>query len=397
MSDLNENARQDGQGVSAGAHGVPPDKRTGARGIALAAGSLVVFWILIQLLSDMKDILQPLVIAAFLGQLILPAHRFLVRRRVPSALSFFLIAAGVFFALYGMGSLLYASVNQLSREAPAYGRKLDSLLTRTVNALPESMTETLREDLERNRDERLKKAEGAVSEEDRKTYRLADLPFIRQFGLSDLTVALQAALGTFLGFVASAFVVLFYLVFLIAESTTLRRRVELAFEGERTGRILEAVSSIREAVTRYLVVKTVASALTAIPAMIVLALFGVDLVVLWGVVTFIMNFVPYVGSIIATALPVLLALLQFDSPLRAVAIGALLIGIQQAMGNVVEPRMAGEKLGVSPLMILLALAFWGWVWGFVGVVLAVPLIAIVKIILEKLDSTRPIAVLMSNR
>jgi predicted PurR-regulated permease PerM len=129
---------------------------------------------------------------------------------------------------------------------------------------------------------------------------------------------------------------------------------------------------------------------------VVLLIFGVDFAFTWGALAFLFNYIPYLGSLIATLLPILLALVQFDSWWQAAVIGVVLVGMQEFLGMVVEPKMAGAKLGVSPLLIILSLAFWGVVWGIVGMILAVPLLVAIKIVLDSIPATQPVAKLMGS-
>ncbi len=124
------------------------------------------------------------------------------------------------------------------------------------------------------------------------------------------------------------------------------------------------------------------------------AFFGIDFAILWAVLVFLLNFIPYLGGLVAMAPPILLAFI--DSPWRGLAVVVLLIAIQLFTGQFLEPKMAGRRLNLSPLLILLALAFWGYLWGPVGMILAVPLTVVCKIILDNIPETRPIGTLMSN-
>ena len=187
-----------------------------------------------------------------------------------------------------------------------------------------------------------------------------------------------------------------YLLFLIAEAESFRRRVNTVFGSERAEAILEVVRDINKAISDYISVKTLVSFLVALSSTIVLGLFQVDFFLLWGILTFLLNFIPYVGSAVALVLPIGLALLQFGFGWQFIAVLLLLSAVQSAIGYVVEPKLTGERLDLSPIMIMLALAFWAWLWGFVGAVLAVPLIVSVKVILDHIEATRPIAGLMSN-
>ena len=129
--------------------------------------------------------------------------------------------------------------------------------------------------------------------------------------------------------------------------------------------------------------------------LVVLAL-DVDFPFLWGLLAFLLNFIPQVGSVIATVPPVLIALLQHGTLSRPLIALACLIGLHMVIGNFIEPRLLGRSLNLSPLVVLLSLLFWGWLWGFAGVVLAVPLTVTVQIACQQSESLRPVAVLLGS-
>jgi predicted PurR-regulated permease PerM len=117
---------------------------------------------------------------------------------------------------------------------------------------------------------------------------------------------------------------------------------------------------------------------------------------MWGVLAFVGNFIPYVGSLIALVLPVLLAFLELEPLWQPLAVLALLLLVQFVTNNFVEPRLTARAVDLSPLVVLVALAFWGLCWGAVGMVLAVPLTVMLKIIWENIALTRPLARLMAE-
>ncbi|HDL18350.1 MAG TPA: AI-2E family transporter [Bacteroidetes bacterium] len=142
--------------------------------------------------------------------------------------------------------------------------------------------------------------------------------------------------------------------------------------------------------------KTLISLATGLIATIILIVFGVDFAVVWGMLTFLLNYIPNIGSIIATAPPILVAFLQFDSFLRPLWITVLLLLVQMAMGNIIEPKFMGKSLDLSPLVVILFLIFWGFLWGIVGMILAVPIAATIKIVTANFPALRPVSVLMSG-
>src|SRR5262249_37978131 len=206
---------------------------------------------------------------------------------------------------------------------------------------------------------------------------------------------LRQTLGTFLSFFSMMAITFIYLVFLVAERVTFPRRLGVAF-GDLRGEELQVITtSINVAISQYIAVITFVSVLAGVLSMLVLWIVGVDFFVTWGILICLFNFIPYIGSIVAVALPILLTLVQLGV-WQATVVAVLLIAIQELIAFGIQPRMAGRKLGVSPLLILLSLPFWGVVWGIVGMILAVPLLMIIKIILDNIKETRPLAILMSN-
>jgi AI-2 transport protein TqsA len=159
---------------------------------------------------------------------------------------------------------------------------------------------------------------------------------------------------------------------------------------------LAVVRNINDAMAGYLRVKVKASLVLAIPATVVLWAFGVEFALMWGVLTFLLNFIPYLGSLIACGAPILLAFLQMDSLGRPAVVAGLLISIHTLSAYVVEPAMTGKAVGLSPVVILVALSFWGLCWGLTGMLLAVPLTVMMKIILDNVELTRPLARLMAE-
>jgi AI-2 transport protein TqsA len=134
----------------------------------------------------------------------------------------------------------------------------------------------------------------------------------------------------------------------------------------------------------------------AVPAMLVLWSFDVRHVVLWGTLTFLANFIPYLGSLIACGLPILFGFLTLDLGWQPVAMALLLVAVHGVSAYLVEPAMTGKAVNLSPLVVLLALSFWSLCWGVTGMILAVPLTMMFKIILQSAPGTRPFAMLMGE-
>jgi predicted PurR-regulated permease PerM len=144
--------------------------------------------------------------------------------------------------------------------------------------------------------------------------------------------------------------------------------------------------NITSQVQRYIIVKFFISLFTGLLSALILYLFDIDFFIVWAVLTFLLNFIPSVGSIIAVVMPTLITLVQYESFGYTLIVVAVLVGIQATMGNLVEPKAFGDRLGMNPLVVIFSLLIWGYIWGIVGMFLSVPLTAIAKIVMASSNS-----------
>ena len=197
--------------------------------------------------------------------------------------------------------------------------------------------------------------------------------------------------GDVLGKIA---IILIITVFILLEISGFSAKVLSAFPD--TSQNLIPFAQINDDVRRYLALKTLISFATGVLVSVWLSIIGVDYALLWGLLAFLLNYIPSIGSFIAAIPAVMLAFLQFGPGDGTVtAIGYLVINT--VIGNLIEPRVMGEGMGLSTLVVFLSLIFWGWVLGPVGMLLSVPLTMIMKIILEASEDTRWIAILLGSR
>ena len=196
---------------------------------------------------------------------------------------------------------------------------------------------------------------------------------------------------------SSKFVMTFvFLMFMLIEAPYLDDKIEKAFR-HNAKRVKKILFTISEQVSRYLGTLALISFATGVCAWIVLTLLGVKLAAGWGVLTFLLNFIPTVGSIIATIPPVIMAVIQFSPGLfKPFLVLMSLTTIQVTIGNIITPKVVGDRLGVSPVMILLSLLLWGMIWGIPGALLSTPIISIIKIVCENIPSLHSIAVLIGS-
>jgi len=320
------------------------------------------------LLQQLAGVLKPLLLAAFLVYVVLPMQK-LVQSPI-RGIGSFVVAAIAVVALGSMCLSLYTGAIEMSHELPRLSKQAVDALDRWRLILVQQFPWLA----------------GFLPDPDLVESRLKE--------------GIEALGKSFLSFVAdslsAAAVVAVYLLFLLLEVRGLSGRLREAFAGRNAESVVAIATRIHLATAEFLRAKVKASLVLAVPATLVLWIFGVKFALFWGVLTFALNFIPYVGSLIACSLPILLAFLDLDPVWKPIAVTVLLITIHVTTANWIEPAMMGKAVGLRPVVVLLALAFWGECWGLTGMLLAVPLTAILKIVFETIDGTRPIARLMSE-
>ena len=223
---------------------------------------------------------------------------------------------------------------------------------------------------------------------------LANMGFLEEgSGVSDAISGLLSSVGMFF---VTGITVLFFLLFIIFEASLLPGRIERAYPGGASERVSLIRDQIEASVNTYVVVKTGVGFGTGVCAGLIMLVFGIDLWFTWALLTFLLNYVPYIGSLLATIPPILLGFILLD-PAMLLLLTTLLLTNQQLWGNIIETRWAGRALDISPVLLLVVTAFSFWVWGIVGMILSIPLVVILKIVLENIDATRPLAILLSER
>jgi predicted PurR-regulated permease PerM len=199
-------------------------------------------------------------------------------------------------------------------------------------------------------------------------------------------------LSSFQTVLTNAFMILLTVIFILLEVSGFPDKLRTALGNK--GSSSESLTQIAVGIKSYIAIKTLTSLATGIFVAVCLAIIGVDYPVLWGLVAFLLNYVPNIGSIIAAVPAVILSFIQFGIGRTLFVVGVYLI-VNTVIGSIIEPRVMGKGVGLSTLVVFLSLVFWGWVLGPVGMLLSVPLTMVVKIGLEHNEGTRKIAVLLS--
>lgn len=319
------------------------------------------------LLKELASVLRPLLMAVILAYVLMPYHSRL-RKRVTAPVSIVLLASFTVGLLIALALAVQMSVVGLSKELPVFQQRAVTLMHQVQD------------------------------------FATARAPKV--FGESDGNAGEQLAemaakvVGPVLNVAAAAFVescvVGLYLLFILLEASRFPDRVRRAYAPDRADEILHLAGHVNAAIASYLKAKVRSSLILALPVGIVLGIFGVKFALLWAVLTFLCNFIPYIGSVVSFCLPVGFAFLQLPPGWEPVVVAVLLLGCQIASASVVEPMLLGKAVGLSPLVILVSLAFWGLLWGILGMFLAVPLTVVAVIVMDHFAFTRPVSKLLSG-
>lgn len=322
----------------------------------VASAALVV---LIAGLWAAGEMVLPFLFAILLAVVSAPMVLWLERHRVPAWLAVILVVALVMGVLAIFASVLAASVGEFSRAVPRYRERLDASMI-AVSAWLAGY------DVELS---------------------------LRQIEPGSWMDAIGTTLNGLLVAVTNMALVLLTMVFILLEIAEMPRKVRAAVRDPEA--TLGRVARMSLEIQRYLVIKTLLSAATGIVLGLWTWILGVDFPLLWGFIAFLLNYIPNIGSIIAAAPPVLVALVQMG-PLYALLVAAGYVAVNMVIGNIIEPQWMGRRLGLSPLVVFLSLLFWGFVWGPVGMLLSVPLTMALKISFEQSEEHRWIAVFLSG-
>ncbi len=330
--------------------------------ITLVVGAC--FIVVVTGLKVASSIILPFMLAVFIALLLKPFIGALTSRKVPNWLA--IILALVLLLGFGLliGTLVGNSVQQFIANSDNYQHKVEDLII-SATAFLSKLGIHLSLDL--------------LSE------------YLNPSAIFPLASNLFNAIGNML---ADTFLILLFLIFILSEDVGLFDRLKIAFPD--TDNRFEMINTIHSNITQYMAIKALISLATGATAYIGLLFIGVDYPLLWGFLAFLLNFIPNFGSLIAAVPAVLLALIQLG-PIHALFTGALYFLANMVYGNVIEPKVMGKGLGISPIVVLMSLIFWGWVWGPIGMILSVPLTVIIKLVMEASDNTKWVGVLLSSQ
>ena len=319
----------------------------------------------------LSSVILPVVVSVLMTFSFMPVILKLNKKlKIPWILLVVIIDIILLFAIFGLSSLLVSSLSTIIAEYPKYESRFMSIYKLTASTFN-------------------------LQFDDEKTFidNLWSVLQVREY-VQKLAVFLSSGLFTFAKYFL---VILLLFTFLLIEIKSTGKKINSAFHSKTRSKVFRIIQQVISETVRYLSIKFFISLATGVLVFIGTSIVGMDFPIVWGFLAFIMNFIPTFGSIISTLLTTLFATLQFYPAWgKIIYIFILLLSINMILGNILEPRIEGNHLGLSPFVILVSLSLWGWLWGFVGMILAVPMTVIIKIVCENFSILNPIAVLLGN-
>ncbi|MBL4762121.1 MAG: AI-2E family transporter [Gammaproteobacteria bacterium] len=319
------------------------------------------FIIVIAGIKTAEAIIVPFLLSIFIAIIFTPLLFWLKNKNIPSPVALIIILSGLLVFGAVTGAIIGGSIQDFTQNTAEYKQQLRALTNTTLvwlNAQGISIDKT---------------------------------SFLQQFDPGSVMQLASTLLGGLGGMLTNTFLIIATVLFILAEASGFETKLRIAFN--KPIDTFNQMDLFLNNVKQYMVIKTIMSLLTAGIISIGLFMQGLDYPLLWGLLIFLFNYIPNIGSIIAAVPAVLLAMIQL-SPSAALITASIYIVVNIVIGNIIEPRYMGKGLGVSALIVFLSLIFWGWVLGPVGLFLSVPLTIMVKIALDSQKKTRWIAVLL---
>lgn len=337
--------------------------------------TVIAIPILVLILRTLKSIFIPLVFALFLSFVFAPLNQFLRKKGLPVWMV--MIVNLLVIALLMAASILILSeaASSLVNGFPSYQKDLFLRMETWMQYF----------------EELAQKMNLAMSD-----YTQMDVSQLIAPGSFSISKTLTNVMATTMDIVWNFFLIMIFLMFIVGADNKLVERLKKVLSPKEQKRTVHTILNIQTQIQRYLLTKTVISLATAIVGMVLMLLYGVDFVLVCGIILFVLNFIPNIGSIIASAIPIIICFLQSGFDLRTIFFSLLIIATQMLFGNVLEPKIHGERLNLSPITVLVSLIFWGWVWGIMGMILAVPITSALNIILIQIDEKNVVSAVISG-
>ncbi len=327
------------------------------------------------ILKTLQGIFIPLVIAIFLSFLFAPLINKLKEKKVPIIVIIIVIMLVLLISFIIISSVLYSAAESLVTGLPKYQEKFYYLVESIV---------VWGQDL----GERMNVALEIAPEFDYQ--RLIDP------GSFSITKMVSNTMSGFISLAWNIFLVLVFLLFLVSGATSMETRLKNALGEDQQQRNIDTINRIQSQIQKYLITKTWISAATAILGAIWMWILGIDFILVSALLLFALNFIPNIGSIISSSIPALICLLQYGFGYKVILFSILITATQMLFGNIIEPQVQGDRLNLAPIMVLISLILWGWLWGITGMFISVPLTSAINIILKEIDPKNVVSAVISG-
>lgn len=332
--------------------------------------ALVAIAAIIIILAGIKaaaEIVVPFLLSLFIAIICSPIIKFMTKRRIPLGIAISLLLGLIILVFLFLTGMVNNAIQEFTGSIPQYKLLLTARL-QTIFALVKEYQLPI-----------------SISQED----------ILSKFDPSAVMNLVSRLLLSFSGVLSNIFVLFLVVIFMLLESPMAKYKLALALSPDNVSNEKYYIDQVLEGVIGYLGIKTVVSALTGLSVWILLMILNVQYAVLWGVLAFLLNYIPNIGSFLA-GIPIVLQALLLNGFSVGLTVLAGVVGINMLFGNVLEPKMMGKRLGLSTLVVFLSLLFWGWLLGTVGMLLSVPLTMALKIALGSNPSSRRYAILLGD-
>ena len=340
--------------------------------------AIIAITIIVLILKTLKTIFIPLMFALFFSFLLSPPYRFMVKKRVPRVVALLLLSIVVVGLVYLLVSLTYFGLLSFVNEFPKYENILQNRFVETLNNLDIPF-------------------EAAVSD---LGLFLKGIDWGQLWDRFSISRVISSTMGTFTDFIVILLLSLVFLLFILTGKDKMIKALDKTASQDnigQSGMSFGITKRIESSIISYFYNKSLISLGTAVIAMIFISFFGIDFVLFSGLLLFFLNFIPNFGSIIASLFPILVAVLEFGFGWQSISITIALFVIQFVFGNILEPKLLGDSLDISPIVVLISLIFWGWVWGAVGMLFAIPITSVIHLVLKQIPSAKVISVIISGK
>lgn len=316
---------------------------------------------LLSVLKILSSLLIPLVLAAILTLINLPLIHFLERRKLPRLLISLTVALVTIVILWVVVSMISRTVNQIIGQQDMLAQQLNRRLIAAISwidkIIPSVDTNDIRAEIN------------------------------RIFSPGNIASTIGPLLSSFVGGVGSSTALfLLYYIILLSGASGYHAYIDYVMGSDNSGGNRDIWTQTQESISTYVSIKTMVSLATGMLTFLVCLAFGLQFALFWGFVAFLMNYIPSIGSIIATLLPVAMGVIQFDSVGMIVALLTALGLTQFIIGNILDPMLMGSRLKLNTVSVIFGLLFWGYIWGIPGMLLSVPLMVMTRLLLERSES-----------